>query len=104
MELMQGTLDLLVLKALTFGARHGYAISGWIRERTAGELDIEDGALYHALHRLERQGLVASEWGVSEQNRRARFYVLTADGRARLRTTSQKWRRYAAAVATVLEA
>ena len=103
LELMQGTLDVLVLKILTLGAEHGYGVSLAIRDRTGGRFDVEEGALYHALHRLERRGLVESEWGQSDNNRRARYYSLTRAGRAELRRETIRWREYAYAVMAVLE-
>ena len=102
-DLLHGTLDLLVLKALTWGPSHGYAISQWIGDRTHGTLAIEDAALYKALHRLEDAGAIEAEWGLSENNRRARYYQLTAAGRRALRAESESWRQYAAAVSAVLE-
>jgi transcriptional regulator len=102
LPLMQGTLDLLVLRALAAGRRHGYGIALLVHQRTDGELAIEDAALYQALHRLDRQGLVQAEWGPSENNRRARYYTLTAGGRKRLREETANWRRYARAVEAVL--
>ena len=102
MELMQGTLDVLVLKTLSWGARHGYAVARWIRETTGDELQIEDGALYTALHRLEKRGWVESEWGVSENNRKAKYYSLTAAGRKQLGVRTAMWERYARAVFKVL--
>jgi transcriptional regulator len=101
--LLQGSLDLLVLGALSSGSNHGYGVATLVRERSAGTLAIEDAALYQALHRLERQGLIASEWGLSDNNRRAKFYELTADGRKRLRAEAAIWRRYADAVSSVIE-
>lgn len=103
MELLQGTLDVLVLRTLVWGPMHGYAVSRWIHDRTDGVLTIEDAPLYKALHRLERSGFVAAEWGVSENNRRARFYSLTPAGRRQLKIEESTWRRYAGAVARVLE-
>ena len=103
MDLLQGTLDVLVLRTLLFGPMHGYAVSRWIRDRTDGVLAIEDAPLYKALHRLERGGYVAAEWGLSENNRRARYYTLTPAGRRHLREEERGWRRYAAAVFKVLE-
>ncbi len=82
---------------------HGYGVSRWIRERTDDVLNVEDAALYQALHRLERHGLIEAEWGLSENNRRARFYSLTAEGRKALRSEAAIWRRYAEAVFKVLE-
>jgi len=103
MDLLRGTLDVLVLRALVWGPMHGYAVSRWIHDRTDGELTIEDAPLYKALHRLERAGFAAAEWGVSENNRRARYYALTPAGRRQLKVEESAWRRYAAAVARVLE-
>src|ERR687891_2595454 len=93
-DLLQGTLDLLVLKALSWDAMHGYNILDWLRRATGGELRIEDAALYPALHRMEARGLIASEWGLSENNRRAKFYRLTAAGRRGLQTEAASWQRY----------
>jgi PadR family transcriptional regulator, regulatory protein PadR len=104
LTLLQGTLDLLVLKALIFGPRHGYDVARWIGETTDGELSIEEGALYTALHRLEKRGWLESEWGVSENNRRAKFYDLTREGRKQLAARADIWRRYADAVFKVLVA
>lgn len=101
-ELLQGTVDVLILKTLNCGEMHGYAISRWLHERTAGVLVLKDAALYQALHRLQEQGLIESEWGASENNRRARFYRLTRTGRARLSSESATWMRYADAVREVL--
>lgn len=103
LPLLQGSLDLLVLGALGSGTAHGYGVATIVRERSGGALEIEDAALYQALHRLERKGLVSAEWGTSENNRRARFYALTAAGRKQLRAEAANWRRYAHAVAAVLE-
>jgi PadR family transcriptional regulator len=102
-ELLQGTLDVLVLRTLAWKPMHGYAVSRWIRERTEGTIEIEDAPLYKALHRLEQAGCVSAEWGLSENNRRARYYRLTAGGRQRLKAEESAWRRYAAAVFRVLE-
>ncbi|MGH7443478.1 MAG: PadR family transcriptional regulator [Longimicrobiales bacterium] len=104
MNLLQGTLDLLVLKALVFGARHGYAVAAWVRDATDGALEIEDGALYTALHRIEKRGWVRAEWGLSETNRRAKYYTLTARGREQLVQQTSAWGRYAEAVFKVLNA
>ncbi|HJQ22027.1 MAG TPA: PadR family transcriptional regulator [Gemmatimonadaceae bacterium] len=103
LDLLQGTLDVLVLRTLSWDTMHGYAISRWIRERTQGVLEIEDAPLYKALHRLERDGAVTASWGLSENNRRARYYALTARGRQRLKSEESAWRRYAEAVFRVLE-
>jgi transcriptional regulator len=102
LPLLQGTVDLLVLRTLVAGPNHGYGIATLVREMTGGELAIEDAALYQALHRLARQELVEAEWRLSENNRRARFYALTAGGRRRLRTETANWRRYSRAVDAVL--
>lgn len=104
MELVQGTLDVLVLKALQWGPRHGYAVTRWIKATTRDVLAVEEGALYPALHRLERKGLVESEWGVSENNRRAKFYQLTPRGRGALDAETASWAEYARAVDRVLGA
>ncbi|NOT08048.1 MAG: PadR family transcriptional regulator [Gemmatimonadales bacterium] len=104
LDLMQGTLDVLVLKALSWGQRHGHAVAGWIRATTDDDLNIEDGALYTALHRLERRGLVSAEWGLSDNNRKAKFYELTDAGRGELRKEAHRWSRYADAVFKVLRA
>jgi transcriptional regulator len=103
LPLVQGTLDLLVLSTLAPGPRHGYGIATDIHDRTGGELSVEDGALYQALHRLDRQDLVDAEWRPSDNNRRARYYALTPAGRKRLREETAAWRRYARAVDAVLQ-
>lgn len=102
LPLFKGTLDLLVLKALSWGPMHGYGIATWLEAKTDGELGVDDSALYQALHRLDERGLVAGEWGVSENNRRARFYRLTDRGRAQLRADAETWRRYTDSVGAVL--
>jgi PadR family transcriptional regulator PadR len=102
-ELLQGTLDVLVLRTVAWQPMHGYAISRWIRERTRGVIEIEDAPLYKALHRLERDGYVAAEWGLSENNRRARYYRLTPSGKRQLRAQESAWRMYAEAMFRVLE-
>ena len=102
LDLLKGTLDTLVLKALTWGPRHGYAVAKWIEDATRGALQLEEGALYHALHRLEKKGAVTSEWGVSESNRRARYYTLTPAGRLQLAARTESWTRYAEAVFAAL--
>jgi PadR family transcriptional regulator PadR len=104
LELLQGTLDVLILKSLSWGPLHGYAVAENVRERSGQELKVEEGALYPALHRLEKRGLLEAEWGLSENNRRAKFYRLTTAGRAHLRAETQAWKRYAAAITRVLEA
>ena len=103
LSVLQGTLDLLVLRALTWGTMHGYAIMRWIRQSAEGELEVEDAALYPALHRLEVRGLIEAEWGLSENNRRARFYRLTTTGRRALKAELESWRRYVKIVARVME-
>jgi len=102
MDLLQGTLDVLVLRTLGWGSMHGYAVSRWIHTRTDGVLEIEDAPLYKSLHRLERAGFVSAEWGLSENNRRARYYALTPAGRRQLQAEESAWRRYAEAVFKVL--
>ncbi len=102
MPLVKGTLDVLVLKALSWGPMHGFEITCWLEERSSAVLDVEDGALYHALNRLEGKGLIAAEWGVTENNRRARYYALTPAGRAHLDAESERWMRYAEAVTGIL--
>jgi transcriptional regulator len=104
LDLLRGTLDVLVMKSLSWGPLHGYGVAEWIGRRTGEEILVEEGALYPALHRLEKRGLVESEWGLSENNRRARYYQLTADGRRSLARESALWRRYRDAVDRVLSA
>ena len=103
LSLLQGTVSLLVLRALQKGPAHGYAITRWIHERTDGTLVMEDAALYQALHRLEAKGLVEAEWGLSANNRRAKYYALTPAGRKQLRSEVASWRRYADAMVKVIE-
>lgn len=103
LSLLQGTLGMLILQALAWGQMHGYGVSRLIRTRTDEVLQVDDAALYQALHRLERRGLIASEWGVSENNRRAKYYELTASGRRALRHEADAWRRYAGAVSRILD-
>ena len=102
LELLRGTLDMLVLKALAWGPRHGYAVTAWIRETTDETLRVEDAALYGSLHRLAARGLVETEWGLSENSRKAKYYSLTAAGRRGLRAQAATWARYARAVERVL--
>jgi PadR family transcriptional regulator, regulatory protein PadR len=102
LDLLKGTLDVLVLKALTLEPRHGYAVARWIEDATDGVLEIEEGALYHALHRLEKQGWLTSDWGVSENNRRAKYYSLTAAGRRQFAARTAAWTRYSNAVFAAL--
>jgi len=102
-DLLHGTLDLLVLKTLSWGPMHGYGITKWIEQATKGELEILDSALYKALHRLEDAGAITTEWGLSDNNRRAKYYSLTVRGRQLLRAETATWKRYVAAVSGVIE-
>jgi transcriptional regulator len=103
-DLLQGTLQILILKALFAEAAHGYGIARWIEHTTADVLRVEEGSLYPALRRLEDKAFVKSDWGLSENNRRARFYTLTPAGRAYLRSEAAAWTRYSSAVTRVLRA
>ena len=103
-DLLQGTLDVLVLKTLSWRPMHGYAVARWLQQVTDDVLQIEEGSLYPALHRLERRGWVESEWGVSENNRRAKYYRVTAEGRRQLRAESSTWTAFSQAVSKVLTA
>ncbi len=102
MDLVRGTLNMLILKALIWGPRHGYDIMGWMKQESKGDLSLEEGALYPALHRLEERGLVKAEWGYSENNRKAKFYSLTERGREQLRDETALWNRYVGAVGALL--
>lgn len=102
-DLLHGTLDLLVLKALSIAPMHGFGLSKWIEQGTRNELEIVDSALYKALHRLEDSGAITAEWGISENNRRAKYYSLTTRGRKLLRTETATWKRYVVAVSGILE-
>ena len=102
LSLVKGTLDVLVLKTLSWGPMHGFEITSWLEDRSGGALDVEDSALYQALHRLEERGLVVAEWGVTENNRQARFYKLTPAGRKRLAEERATWARVSRAVDLVL--
>ena len=104
LDLLRGTLDLLVLRALSGGASHGFGVARWIEQAARDTLQIEEGSLYPSLHRMERKGWIEAEWGVSEHNRRAKYYRLTAAGRKHLRAETDNWSRFAQAVAWVLEA
>jgi len=104
LELLQGTLDVLVLRTLTWGPRHGYAVARWIHDCSDEALEVEDRALYAALHRLEARGYVESEWGLSERNRKAKYYRLTPQGRRQLRSETDRFTRYVDAVFRVLSA
>ncbi len=103
-ELLQGTLDMLVLKTLQWGPQHGYAISQALRSRSGEVLQVETGSLYPALHRMERQKWIAAEWRQTEQNQRARFYRITADGRKQLANNQSRWETMVAAIASIMEA
>jgi transcriptional regulator len=103
-DLRHGSLDLLVLKAVAWQPMHGYSIAKWIQDRAGADFPIVDAALYKALHRLEEDGALRAEWGVSENNRRAKYYSLTARGRQVLKSEVAGWRRYAAAINAVIEA
>jgi transcriptional regulator len=103
-DILKGTLDLLILRALSAGTAHGYAVAKWLERATGDALAVGEGTLYPALHRLEARGWVSSRWGTSENNRQAKYYTLTPKGRAQLRIETAHWRRYAAAVATALDA
>ena len=102
--ILPGTLDLLILKAVSLGGLHGYGVLLRIEQISGGALQVQQGALYPALYRLEHQGLVASEWGTSDNNRRAKFYALTAAGRRRLGAETASWERLAAGIALALAA
>ncbi len=103
-DLLQGTLEFLILKTLSWGPMHGFAIGRWIRKTTDDALEIEEGALYPALHRMERRGWIDSDWGVTENNRRAKYYEITRLGKDQLRREESTWRRYVAAVAKIMAA
>ncbi len=104
LELLQGTLDLLILKALNLESLHGLAVSRRIEQVTAGTFQVKPGSLFPALHRMEEQGWLASSWGESENNRRAKYYELTRAGRRRLETETQRWQRISLAMSRALEA
>ena len=101
-DLLQGTLEFLILKTLSWGPLHGFAIGRWIRQQTDDALEIEEGALYPALHRMERRAWIEAEWGVTENNRRAKFYQITRLGREQLRREETSWTRYVAAVSKIM--
>ncbi len=103
-DLIQGTLEMLVLKALLRGPLHGYGVAEWIEQTSQQVLKVEEGALYPALHRMELRGLLKAKWGASENNRRAKFYELTSEGRRRLNAETQRWARLSSAVAFVMQA
>ena len=103
-DLYLGTLDVLILKALSWGPMHGYGVGRWIRQTTEEVLTVQEGALYPALHRLQRRGWLDEEWGVTESGREAKYYRLTPVGRRQLRSEIERWRAYAHAVSTALDA
>ncbi|HEU5453452.1 MAG TPA: PadR family transcriptional regulator [Terriglobales bacterium] len=103
-DLLQGTLEMLILKAVSLGPLHGYGVLLRIQQISGGKLEIQQGSLYPALYRLEHQGAIASEWGESDNNRRAKYYRLTAAGRAQLRAETEKWNRTAGVIASILSA
>lgn len=102
LAVLKGTLDVLVLKALAWAPMHGFEITAWLEQRSHGTLALDDSALYQALYRLEGRGLIEAEWGVTENNRRARYYRLGAAGRAHLRRETASWVRYAKTVTAIL--
>lgn len=102
LPLLKGTLDLLVMKALSWGPMHGYGILSWLEARSDGALGVDDSPLYQALHRLEGRRMVEAEWGVTENNRRARYYSLTSRGRSHLEEEMSVWQRYAQSVSSIL--
>ncbi len=104
MDIPKGTLDLMILKALSAGQSHGYGLAKWIHSTTDGALEVDDGALYPALHRLESRGWIGAEWGVSDNNRRARYYALRAEGRRRLQIQVSSWTRFAEAMGKIIDA
>jgi PadR family transcriptional regulator PadR len=104
LPLVKGTLDALVLKTLSWGPMHGFEITSWLEDRSEGRLGVEDSALYQALHRLEERGYIDADWGLTGNNRRARYYALTVKGRARLRAETETWLSYAETVTAILTA
>lgn len=103
-DLYTGSLELLILKAVSWGPRHGYAIGQWMKQTTSEVITVQEGALYPALHRLERRGLLEEEWGVSETGREAKFYQLTSDGRKHLKNELTRWQEYARVMTLSLSA
>ena len=102
LSLVKGTLDVLVLKALSWRPMHGFEITTWLEDKSGGSLDVDDSALYHALNRMEERGLITAEWGVTENNRRARYYSATTAGRAFLKAETARWLRYSTMVSGIL--
>lgn len=103
-DLLQGTLEFLILKTLSWGPMHGFAVGRWIRKATDDALEVEEGALYPALHRMEKRGWVGSDWGVTENNRRAKYYQITRLGKDQLRREETSWTRYVSAVSKIMAA
>jgi len=104
LPVVKGTLDVLVLRALQWAPMHGFEITSWLEERSANSLEVEDSAVYQALYRMEERGLIAAEWGVTENQRQARYYKITPQGRAHLRAQTAQWLRYSETVTTILTA
>ena len=104
LPVVKGTLDVLVLKALSWAPMHGFEVTTWLEDRSGGALDVEDSALYQAFYRLEARNLIAAEWGVTENNRKARYYRITSAGRGHLRAQTAQWIRYAETVSDILTA
>lgn len=104
LPVVKGTLDVLVLKALSWGPMHGFEVTSWLEDRSGGTLGVEDSALYQAFYRLEERNLVSADWGVTENNRKARYYRITSAGRAFLRAQTTQWLRYAETVSGILTA
>ena len=103
-DLFTGTLDVLILKAVSWGPMHGYAIGRWIRQTTDDVLQVQEGALYPALHRLQRKGLLEEEWGLTDTGREAKYYTLTAAGRRQLRVEAERWTRFSRAITAAMSA
>jgi len=104
LPVVKGTLDVLVLRALQWTPMHGFEITSWLEERSANSLEVEDSAVYQALYRMEERGLIEAEWGVTENQRQARYYKITPQGRAHLRAQTAQWLRYSETVTTILTA
>jgi PadR family transcriptional regulator PadR len=102
LSVIKGMLDVLVLRALSWAPMHGFEIMAWLEERSSGSIEVEDSALYQALYRMEQRGLVEADWGVTENNRKARYYRVSTAGRAHLRAETQRWLRYAQTVTEIL--
>ena len=104
LDLLKGTVEVMILKALSWGPMHGFGVAKWIRQTTDDVLQVEDSALYPALHRMEHRGLIAADWRLTENKRRAKYYILTTTGRQQLRARVSSWDRYARAVTQVVHA